>query len=1008
MNPRNLQLAPPSSWIDFENLCHALACAHWEDSEAQKNGRQGQAQHGVDIWGCPNADYGHNYHAIQCKGKNANYGSTATADELKAEVSKADKFKPALSHWIFATTAPRDQALQKEARQLSEQRRSSGKFTLKVWSWDDIQDKLCDYPDVLRQFYPEQADNIPALIEAVKEATFHEASQSDWSLVTFEHALDFKRALAGKKLGPNDALSCPRLFEADALVKELQISRTARLIGPPGAGKSVCVYQASHTLSQHGFSVAKLLNPNRTRMPSFSSLQGKKTVALIDDAHLMPLWLLEEIEQSASAEMLILSTLNEVGHESRIGEHVSLDPKRAVRTIAKDLRTNLYNTMDIVSELDPRIGPRMLDEDIEPRIEHAEEQADSPWQFCFILGGGWHRAGKIADAARAQNSDLIVAIASALQIAGRDAVIKPNQITVYSDEFSANEVQQITDKLASDRVLLDAQDCRTPHQRFAAALLKKVLEGQTKEGRQQISCALNRILVDDTLPLPGLRNLLHELRFGSGNYRWTYLVAAGAINTLLDRCMRAKDPDEINIAALTMDELDGFDKEGVGQFVLDQKQLIADWISSSKHPSGYGLARLVNSMGHPDRPVARAILDLVDPSDMATLINEATPETAYSIAELASRSACFADKHWVESVRRKIDQQACQDLAIYWPEDHELHSINDFCKMILWYDRDLSFLVAQALAPIAKRAFKQRPFETQRALSDILSGVLYLNNILGVYPKPSAQQKQIGRLYLEDIVPEDIAAEFSTVSLRQLQNATFFMDILQKIARAKYEAIIQEIDWNAFAGVLEKEWDNPSHEAQIVLGSFYGTPKTQQLVVRFLDENKEKLSKLPPRWAIMAPQVALYHIDKGKEVLLANHDHVNWRMGALFLAIVTEGRPEKLSVVLEQCRRALTESLSQRNKSWFREAEPFLKIVKKVAPDFLVSVVSNVDPNAAKQGWVDSLRAGKQYARAVAILIDVGVTLNGEVGDMSKNLRRRFPKSSIPPVIPEKLLDCIR
>ena len=106
----------------FEDLCHALFKRVWKDPLAQKNGRRGQKQHGVDVFGSEDGDR-QSYQGVQCKGKDANYGSNADWPEIFAEVAKADNFSPKLQHWIFATTAPVDAALQKMARVLSVERR---------------------------------------------------------------------------------------------------------------------------------------------------------------------------------------------------------------------------------------------------------------------------------------------------------------------------------------------------------------------------------------------------------------------------------------------------------------------------------------------------------------------------------------------------------------------------------------------------------------------------------------------------------------------------------------------------------------------------------------------------------------------------------------------------------------------------------------------------------------------------------------------------------------------
>ena len=44
----------PENWQDFERQCHVLFQCIWGDPHAQLNGRRGQPQHGVDIFGHPN------------------------------------------------------------------------------------------------------------------------------------------------------------------------------------------------------------------------------------------------------------------------------------------------------------------------------------------------------------------------------------------------------------------------------------------------------------------------------------------------------------------------------------------------------------------------------------------------------------------------------------------------------------------------------------------------------------------------------------------------------------------------------------------------------------------------------------------------------------------------------------------------------------------------------------------------------------------------------------------
>jgi tetratricopeptide (TPR) repeat protein len=148
------QIAPPKAWDKFEDLCWALFCAEWGDGNAQKNGRQGQAQAGVDVFGHNHAQGGGLW-GVQCKLKHSATGSKLSQPEIEAELAKADSFEPKLDHWIMATTSPNDAALQTWARKHSATRTNSGLCPVTLYFWDSIEQLMFAHPAVAERFYPE-------------------------------------------------------------------------------------------------------------------------------------------------------------------------------------------------------------------------------------------------------------------------------------------------------------------------------------------------------------------------------------------------------------------------------------------------------------------------------------------------------------------------------------------------------------------------------------------------------------------------------------------------------------------------------------------------------------------------------------------------------------------------------------------------------------------------------------------------------------------------------------
>ena len=130
----------PEHWQDFEDLCKKLWGEIWECPSIKKNGRVGQSQHGVDVYGVPKGEI--DYCGIQCKGKDDYTNAQLTEDEIDQEIQKALTFKPKLKRFIFATTANKDEKIETHVREKDVESRTQGSFSIELYSWEDIVDLI--------------------------------------------------------------------------------------------------------------------------------------------------------------------------------------------------------------------------------------------------------------------------------------------------------------------------------------------------------------------------------------------------------------------------------------------------------------------------------------------------------------------------------------------------------------------------------------------------------------------------------------------------------------------------------------------------------------------------------------------------------------------------------------------------------------------------------------------------------------------------------------------------
>ncbi|KAB8155333.1 hypothetical protein EZY14_005455 [Kordia sp. TARA_039_SRF] len=139
-------IGKPENWQDFESLCKKLWGEIWGiPDKIKKNGRLGQEQAGVDIFGKPEGD--NQYWGIQAKGKDNYSNSKLTESEITNEIEKAKKFEPKLAVYIIATTSNKDAKIEKFIRLKDVESQKSNSFEILLFCWEDIVDLIEDNPD---------------------------------------------------------------------------------------------------------------------------------------------------------------------------------------------------------------------------------------------------------------------------------------------------------------------------------------------------------------------------------------------------------------------------------------------------------------------------------------------------------------------------------------------------------------------------------------------------------------------------------------------------------------------------------------------------------------------------------------------------------------------------------------------------------------------------------------------------------------------------------------------
>ncbi|MGE6335155.1 hypothetical protein [Stenotrophomonas sp. NPDC077659] len=162
MGQITMKFPPPDNWQDFEKLTRALCADEWSDPQAQILGRQGQAQHGVDVVGWDYRNRRRLRVGVQCKRRsiadaegNVSVIGVVTMCDVVDSLAMTEPLSIPLDSFVLATTAQQDARLQEQLASLSLARKNEGKCEVSIWFWEWFEEKLNRNLLVGLQFYQE-------------------------------------------------------------------------------------------------------------------------------------------------------------------------------------------------------------------------------------------------------------------------------------------------------------------------------------------------------------------------------------------------------------------------------------------------------------------------------------------------------------------------------------------------------------------------------------------------------------------------------------------------------------------------------------------------------------------------------------------------------------------------------------------------------------------------------------------------------------------------------------
>ncbi len=173
-SPTTTDLPTPKSWDELEDICADLLKRLWRDPYITRNGRSGQRQHGVDIYGKPVhlQGCGSGIAGAQCKRV-----VELTEGDIRNEIEQATKFAPKLEEFLILTTLKRDASLQKYVRT-----QDWPINRVEIRFWEDLSLQLSEFDELLQKHFSgwfKKKTSKEDLIQILSEATPNDFDYND-------------------------------------------------------------------------------------------------------------------------------------------------------------------------------------------------------------------------------------------------------------------------------------------------------------------------------------------------------------------------------------------------------------------------------------------------------------------------------------------------------------------------------------------------------------------------------------------------------------------------------------------------------------------------------------------------------------------------------------------------------------------------------------------------------------------------------------------------------------
>lgn len=819
-----------------------------------------------------------------------------------------------------------------------------------------------------------------------------------WEYITFDNQRGLEGAVSGERLGPRDVDACPPLPHFETAARDLDVLHAVEIAGGSGCGKSITAWQLARTYHRQGWEV---LRADSARMQDHDHAlltvrhSHWRRVLVIDDAQAFPAGFSQRVSSLAGPRTKVIQVTTDFAGER--SSAVRIPARVAVDILAGEFRRRRGEIIPIVRRFDSHVGEGYLDTSLERRIDEAA-RSETPWQFAFVLRGGWNQVREHLNVLRDfDRSDSVLILVAIRQMLSLDAGCTVEQLLQDAREMnrSAKWVADGIERLRRRNAILPGDRLRCLHIRSAAAVVYSFFKNRRDEEFLAIVAWLRAFV--ELSPLRGISWLLSEVLstgayFSATDAPWAFLWPE-QLDRLVQRCSQAVTPLERRDASFLLATLLGH-RVLAADKLLAHARLLKQWLEHADGTNAFAFGDLVNGLYNANKEAAQRLVLSLAPEAIAKLLATAKTTEGYSWGHFLGR-LLVADDTWRAMLKANLPREHLRALAAEFSST-QLEGMTELLQNLGYCDLELATECLAVAIPAIQNGFGTEPLAAFVATEHLRW--VFLGFPLFEPHRPTRAQLKLSKLITKAIVAERVAVGIETCRWGDWEPYTGLLYWVRRVDPARHRKIVKCLDWSRLALRTDEMWARPPRELRLLLCALV-LDSAGEPVRAWIAGRADRIQQIDPILAEISPEAAVAVVRNGGRLDLSGHNFSDWKLQARALARVAElDKDVPASAVAEDLAR-ITARLTRLEEIDCEELPVFLETIHQLTPNLLPKLLAGVDVEVASDRWPKILKNSRDEVRrgGRAVFRFVKRHATGALSSLAKRLVRTRSKPSGSP-----------